>query len=406
MKSCPIVVEYLKTHSFQQLEDDHGVCVRFSNDETKASLNYDQTLCKSGDKLAEQCRGLIIRPLQFKKSRFGEGWNVAIVGDVEIVAWPLNRFYNLGDPASTIDWNCKDLRVVEKLDGTMIIVYFDDRKSTWYAGTRSIPEADVPLNDSTVTFSQLFWDTLRNVLGTDVNVLLSEFSRNHTYVFELTTPVNRIVVDYKTASITLLAIRDISTGNEYLPDHRYKRMVPVPTTFNMRDPEEIKVFVNSQNPSTLEGVVVIDNLFNRVKIKSQAWVLSSRLKSSVVSSRRTMMNAIIDQTIDDALQLIDEKTKQEIEVMTSSFKLYVSHVDKQYTTWKLEAGNDRKRFAELVNVSSEWATPYFQLYNGHTLNMLDWLRTLCKNNKLTPSILDCLLSKIKDVAPSRAQDID
>lgn len=65
----PLVKDYLLTHSFRQLEEEHGVCTRPNATFDKFSLNYDQLLVKNGDPIAEQCRGLVIRPCD--DSNFG-----------------------------------------------------------------------------------------------------------------------------------------------------------------------------------------------------------------------------------------------------------------------------------------------------------------------------------------------
>ena len=163
----PLVIEYLRNHSFQQLEDEHGVCVRFSNDGSKASLNYDQILVKNGDPVAEQCRGMVIRPTQFDIKVFGDAWKQAPVGNVDVLAWPMNRFYNHGDAnGAQLDWDDSRLRIYEKLDGTMMVVYWDPLHSRWHAGTRSVPEADLPIRKDhmeigDMTFSELFFKALR-----------------------------------------------------------------------------------------------------------------------------------------------------------------------------------------------------------------------------------------------------
>ena len=124
----PLVKAYLRTHTFQQLEDEHGVCARPNATGDKFSLNYDQILVKNGDPVAEQCRGMVVRPHEFEFMDFMEaftqrGWKNTRVGEVDVLAWPMNRFYNHGDAAGAqVDWSDPGLRVYEKLDGTMMVV--------------------------------------------------------------------------------------------------------------------------------------------------------------------------------------------------------------------------------------------------------------------------------------------
>ena len=156
----PLICEYLLTHTLQQLEDDHGVCARPNKTLDKIGLNYDQFLVKNGDKLAEQCRGLILRPL----ADLTEGnLKSRVVGETHVLAWPMNRFYNHGDfNEAPISWSDHGLRVLEKLDGTMIVMYWDPKYNKFCTATRSVPEADLPIKQGHLeigdaTFSDLFW---------------------------------------------------------------------------------------------------------------------------------------------------------------------------------------------------------------------------------------------------------
>ena len=45
----PFVKEYLRRHTFRELEEEHGVCARPNATFDKFALNYDQILSKPGD---------------------------------------------------------------------------------------------------------------------------------------------------------------------------------------------------------------------------------------------------------------------------------------------------------------------------------------------------------------------
>ena len=168
-------------------------------------------------------------------------WRDEIVGDISVVAWPMNRFYNHGDPtAANIDWNDNRLRVYEKLDGTMCVLYWDHVCDRWHVATRSVPEADVPINKGNIvvgdiTFSELFFIALHKTLleysttscsasvqcdsnvnrfvvnqSPEVSLFLSTLNKGITYVFELTSPHNHVVVKYEEPRVTLLAARRLS----------------------------------------------------------------------------------------------------------------------------------------------------------------------------------------------------
>lgn len=290
-----LISDYLATRTFAQLKEEHGVSARPSVCMTKFSLNYDQILAKSGDLIAEHCRGAIIRPVMQLPS---VGWEDQVVGDVTVLAWPMNRFYNHGDPsAHLVDWNDPRLQVFEKLDGTCCILYWDSLKKDWCVAARAVSEADLPIRKDDMqigdmTFSGLFWlaasETIKSSsedafkLG-DLDFWRECLNERLTYVFELTSPHNRIVVKYDEPRITLLAVRSLVTGRELSIQIEARMLgVPTPQTWaSLKDPVALSAFVNSADPAKLEGAVVMDSCGNRVKVKSMAWVLSSRAKDLV-----------------------------------------------------------------------------------------------------------------------------
>src|SRR5690348_14206266 len=116
------VIDYLKTHTFHELKEEHGVAARPNSTGDKFSLNYDTIMAKPNNSLSNQCRGLVIRPL-VSLDVANENWQDQVVGDVQILAWPMFRFFNLGDAnAAQVDWNDPNLKAYDKLDGTCCIM--------------------------------------------------------------------------------------------------------------------------------------------------------------------------------------------------------------------------------------------------------------------------------------------
>ena len=414
----PLVKDYLRNHTFQQLEDEHGVYARFSADESKASLNYDTILTKSGDTIAEQCRGLIIRPTQFKKRVFGERWRDAVVGEVDVLAWPLVRFYNHGDPAATdIDWSHPSLRVYEKLDGTMIVLYWDPLHGEWHAGTRSVPEADLPIQVGHMeigdtTFSQLFWKALHTSICDSIDItvcwshpsaLINDFldvlDKGLTYVFELTGPYNNIVVKYDRLGVTLLAIRRTQTGEELAIDTMGVEVpwVRRPKTWEIRDIASLTTFVDNADPSQLEGAVVCvqaGGTFQRLKVKNKTYVLAHKAKDSVMSSPRNALEVIIREKVDDIAPIVPANVKDTLLKMQDAYRRFCKDTDDSYVKWDKEASGDRKAFALLVIGSGSWPAPFFNLWEGRAENTREWIRDTCEQGKLSNSTLDKILSKL------------
>jgi len=142
----PLVLDYLRTHSFNMLEAEFGVCARPNARLDKFGLNYDQCMSKKGVELSDQCRGMVVRPVAWDMlhrlnddapedvfSKTARWRNTVFGSGFDLLAWPMCRFYNEGDCAAAhVDWNSSV--VLEKLDGTMIVLYWDAVHDRWHVG--------------------------------------------------------------------------------------------------------------------------------------------------------------------------------------------------------------------------------------------------------------------------------
>jgi len=209
-----LVQEYLKTHSLEALDREHGIKARPCGH--KFSLNYDMIEAKDDDLMAQECRGLILcladdnAVLSLDEP----------LGETRVLARPFDRFFNHGQGAAAdVDLEHPDTRFYEKMDGTLCILYFDFVKDEWHVATRSVAEADLPIDGfEDFTFRTLFEKACLETTG------LEDFWRftflldtKKTYLFELTTPRNRIVVNYENYGITLLGARTNECGTEHDP---------------------------------------------------------------------------------------------------------------------------------------------------------------------------------------------
>jgi hypothetical protein len=321
------------------------------------------------------------------------------------------RFYNHGDfSAAKVDWADPELRVYEKVDGTCIIVYWDPTKGTWCSATRSVSEADLPIhpNDLVIgdsTFSQLFLKALimtrEELSGKPVDWSVDgpdkvvHLSKEMTYVFELVSPHNQIVVSYPEPRAYLLAARHLPSGKEVPLDSIRMEHVRRPRSWPISSAVVLAAFVNSISPSELEGAVVCDSHFRRIKLKSEAYVLAHRSKDSVTASPRNALMAVILEKADDIVPLIPKDVGDRILKMQDEYREYCRHADEVFESARKEAQGSRKRFAELVLASGTWCAPYFNIWEGRSPNVRTWIRQTCDAGKLSDKsldvIIDCML---------------
>jgi hypothetical protein len=210
----------------------------------------------------QDCRGIILEK---------GTWNV--------MSLAFRKFFNSEEGnAAKIDWNTA--HVLEKLDGTMIQVYYDWHDMTWYAGTTGTANGEGEVNNKNGTkFNELFWDTVNNKYTFNACLLNYEY----IYVFELTTPYNIVVTPHGESSATLLTVRNRVTLKELAWKDLYmvseSLRMPLVKMFDLNADNVgvlLKTFENM--PWSEEGYVVVDANFNRIKIKNPAYVAVHHLK--------------------------------------------------------------------------------------------------------------------------------
>lgn len=398
------VQEFLKNHSFSDLEEKHGVSAGFGNSgRIKFSLNYSQIESKNDDELACQCRGLILA----RKDGIPILSDKEIVGETIVISMPFFRFFNYGqNEASKIDW--ASAKFQSKLDGTCCILYHDQLQNKWCVSTRSVPEADQVLNGfDDLTFRELFDQALIETTQghypcfDDFTVCLN---KDCCFIFELTTPKNIVVIPYKTYRIHLLGIRNKFTGKELSSSEvnhfAYKVLLPRPTEYSLSSVEEMIKFVDEMNPKENEGIVVIDKYMNRVKVKNAAYVAASHVRSNVGSSPRNILSVILEEKWDDVSTLLDgmDDILNFGNSLITKLQTYSKAQDKKFHILS-QAYSTRKEFAIACKDKSYNAhMPYMMSrYLGKCSSFGDWIKQ--QKNKTTKeyssTFLDSILSVLK-----------
>lgn len=402
-----LVQKYLETHTFGELAKEHGVYASFSKSGHKFSLNYDQIEAKESDPLAQECRGLILSshgmihtPEVIPGSK--PNYDAICPGKTEILAYPMKRFFNHGQgSAANINWSDPNLAVLEKLDGTLAIVYYDHVITQWCMATRSVPEADLLMDNGIYTFRTLFEKAVKETTGLEFSEFTKYLSPNFTYCFELTTPYNRIVVDYKTCGVTLLALRNMRTLEERDPaQDTISSIVPVVQAYTYSSLDELVNWVSSLNPMEHEGVVVRDSNFNRIKLKNAAYVAFNKLNDRLGSSERNLMEFILLEKDDDVAGFLPEEIVNNMKKLKANLQRVIHDHDFAYQIARAEANarapGDKKTFAILVTQDKQlWTAPFFQMWDGKASSMREFIQNNRKDGTWGDSFLDKLLELAK-----------
>lgn len=256
-------------------------CLKIKRDQGYVMFSYDQIRSDFSNRIVREARGII-----FKEGR----WH-------NPVCWAFDKFGNYGESyAPKIDWSTAF--VTEKVDGSLIKMWYDDgqwRVST--NGTINAWKAELS-GVKFESFGDYFSDVLFLKYHADLAHFVDNLKKDLTYMFELVGPYNRVVVPYEEPAIYFLGARDKFTGIEYLPIpvnaenlgvSKFKRpaIYSLTTLDDCIKAAELKTWDD-------EGFVVCDANFNRVKIKSPAYVLAHFMRNNNVITRKHIIRVILE----------------------------------------------------------------------------------------------------------------
>lgn len=306
-------------------------------------LKYSQIESPMDELLVRQCRGLILDESQ--------EWRV--------VARPFDKFFNSGEHlAATIDWS--SARVLEKLDGTLCILYHYDEG--WHVATSGSVDASGKVGDLNITFKDLFWQTF-----TDMGLTVpAQIARNYTFMFELMTPYNKVVCNYGPKSLLkLIGIRQRFTGFE--TDISQYREYPAVASFPLKSIEELLMTFDQMEPLLQEGYVVVDHGGNRIKVKHPGYVALHHMKAHF--SVRYLVDLTRKAEVAEVIAYFPEWADLLLEVQAAIesfeeeiFQVYETHKDIPI----------QKDFALAVS-KYPWSGVLFGLRSGKVKSIKDWV---------------------------------
>ncbi len=316
------VQTFLTSNTLRDLEEKHGVYARQSTlNPKKWCFTYDKDAV-AGDVIADQCRGLILE-LDFDDAGYAYYSRV--------LALPFYRFYNHGQPtAHKIDWS--RAVIFNKLDGSLCTVYFDLTLNSWCVSTRSVADADMPVDSSTITFRQLFERAVFDTYNLEFDAWAEKFlEKTNCYMFELTTPENKVVVNYDLYRIHLLTIREVASLREFsLPHGVWLTAKSMPVKNNEA---AVLAALSELRGEDNEGFVVYDGV-GRVKYKNPEWLTLSRLKDKSCNSPRALLGVLLDGRDDDVYPLLNERQKELVAKLKIAYQKHSKKNDHDWDTLK------------------------------------------------------------------------
>ena len=318
-------------------------------------LKYDMVDSDMKDPLVRQCRGLILDE--------ANGWMC--------VTRPFDKFFNLGEPlAADIDW--ASAKVLEKVDGSLMQLYWYD--GAWRVASSGSPDASGSVGMAQLTFADLFWQVFQD----QAMQLPYAADKDVTFLFELTTPENRVVCGYEGRRLTLLGARMRYSPYMELDPARvciwYPNWTPVrefhPSS-GVATPEWLQESFQTMDPLRQEGYVVVDKDFNRVKVKHPGYVLAHQLRGSW--SPRAALEAVRAGELPELAVHFPEMKAQLEDIQTRLVRLIID-LETHYDAFR--GIENQKDFALKAVKAPLGGAPLFSMRSGKVRSMTEFLKEM------------------------------
>lgn len=271
-------------------------------------LKYNQISSDFSNDYVKESRGLIIR-------KDGDNYIPVCI--------PFLKFFNANEPnAATIDWS--SAKTYEKVDGSLVKLWYD--RDEWHISTNGTIDAYKAEVQAGFT-KQSYGELIKKVLDRDYKDF--QFDKNKVYLFEFTSPENRVIIRYTEDRLWLLSIRDKNTWDEEEITFDWKWR---PKEYNLNNISDC--IKNAEElGSSGEGYVVVDRYWNRIKVKSPAYVSLSHLVGAGFSAKR-ILEIIFEGEVDEVLSYFPEY-KVHFDEAQRAYENYINMLEQSIQSAKI-----------------------------------------------------------------------
>ena len=225
----------------------------------------------------------------------------------DVVCWPFRKFGRYDEPyADSIDWSTA--QVQEKIDGSIIKLWFNELTGKWQFSSNSMFRAEDASTDQMT--GRTLMDAIRKTPeynGFDAErgsfFRERELDKDTTYILELTSPENRVVVPYNDYHLRHTGTRNNITGEET----RGYIGLSVPIKYDIQTIQDCLSFVERMNENaetgkigavTSEGFVVVDGNWNRIKVKTPEYMIMHHLVDITKESKKQLVKLLLSDNLD------------------------------------------------------------------------------------------------------------
>lgn len=276
----------------------------------------------------------------------------------------LRKFFNLNENDSTQHINLlnKKIKSIHNKEDGSLITFIKLPDETALATTKMTFE-----NDQSKVAQFRYENNVENIKP------LIDYCLNNEIIpiFELTGPLNRLVLKYSETKLILLRLRCNKTGEllnfNVLPDNLINN-ISIATNENYNSLEEMVSL--SETIEDKEGWVIVLENDLMLKIKSRWYYNLHRLLSDDIHRENTIIEIILDEKLDDIYSKLDEKDseiKENIELIKNKVYSFIEEkkkiVDNKINEFKNIYNSDKKSFV-LNNINDEDFHLFIKVING------------------------------------------
>jgi len=349
MKELELIKFIKKNKDWKQLlkKDPYNLSINEVDNRVIFAYNMSSDF---NEEIVKECRGIILDKR-----------------DWSIVCNPYYKFFNLHEEKYHKNvFNFKNYKIFEKLDGSLIKIYFYDNE--WRVSSNGA----IIHEEIEGIVKRIF----KNKFNMSVNDFFMEndYDKDKTYLFELLCKEYRVVVFYEEEDLVYLGSRDNKTGKELLSCDNRLFKTPKEYSAEFSNLESIVNFLKTvQN---FEGFVLVDDSFNRLKVKAEEYLRLHYFKS--IYSIRNGFEIIFKQEESEVLSYLNTGfIKREYEIMLEDINAFFKKCYENYEKY-YEISKTMDRKTSYHNYANEiiLAKVFYSLYGKNKLTFDEYFEAI------------------------------
>ena len=344
------VVRFINTHpNWRAILSAPPYNLMFRDFDGYTLIKYNQLFSDFKQQMVREARGFIIKKEGHK---------------YKLVCMPFTKFFCVGDPNAKNDlrklYHRKEWYIEEKIDGSLIKLFYDNGKwNVSTSGTINAKDAEVQFKMKDINnFKELFDYASKDKINYD------RLDKQYTYMFELVSLENKVIVPYEIEDVYYLGRRNNYTLREipYFEDEcigveKCKRPKCRIVKVNKNPKKVMKELQKEVNSFTkehehFEGYVISDEgLKTRVKMKSTQYMELFFQKGNGIFTPRKILLMILDSKDDDILSSFPEY-KPQFDIVRRALCVWLENIKNDLRYMDTHTWEDKKSFAEWAKTTT------------------------------------------------------